>query len=238
MRLGLIFALAPLLAFAQQQPGAVLGTVKSGAPITIDGTSFSPAASPSWPVADRDELAVSSASVLFAGVDGNRLTFAPETRVLVRTVAGGQLYFYVRQGSLEFESTARGVYVCIGNRLFVSSAQAKGTMSLGQANAVTRQTESGRLLEDGVRSCGEQGITGFQTGLTPGTQGAAGGTATGAAAPAAGGGISTPGTIVAGGVGVGVAVSSGLGTGVSGGCGTPGGCNFNPVAISPSQPGQ
>jgi hypothetical protein len=246
-----IFAVAVLLpgVFAQQTHQGVVGTCSSSATIMIDDAEMSPTAAASWPVVAGDEIAATSAPALLTTVDHNLVTFERESKVRIGSVENGQTYLYVRQGGLLFDTTTRHLFICIGNRLFVPDAGSQAVLRIEKSGAVSRTLRGGRLLEQGERACGEQPPANLVAGLpvipsgtggvgaggiVSGAGGAAGGTATAAGAGAgAAGGVAG---VAAGAVGAGSAAAAGAAGTFANSCTTPGGCNHNPLSISPSTP--
>ncbi len=271
-------AFGPLPTGAQQRPSP-LGTIKSVAPLMIDGALVSPAAAPVWPLAEGDEVAVTSAPAVFVASDGNRLTFDKATKARVKTIADGKTYVFLRSGTVAFKTTAAQLFVCAGGKLYAPPTNTTGTIRLGNLKNVNRKADSGKFSEDGLKTCDEKGplqslakaapAAGTATGgAAAGTASAAGTAATGGAVAAGGAaagttagtaagtaiGIGTAATtaVVTGGVvaaasaaAVGLAssasassTSSGASaTGVAVPCAAGGdGCNFNPPAVSSSQP--
>jgi len=205
---------------------AVVGLIRSTAPMLIDGTVMAPDASPVWPLASGDEVAAISSTAVFTASDGNRLTFQKESKARVLRIEEGRTYVFLRQGTVSFHAAARQVFICAGGHLYVPPPSSKGTIRLDASNTVLRRLDSGQFLEDGVRACGESGILNIvsRAGALGGSAGvAAAGTAGGAAA-AAGAGAGTAagvgGAVAAGGAAAGVSAGAAAGTAAGLGIGT------------------
>jgi len=244
---GAIFAMAVLLPaglFAQQRPG-IVGTFTSSAAVVIDDVAMQPTAAASWPLVEGDEIASTSAPALLTTTDGNLITFERESKARVKTVENGKPYIYVREGGVLFETKTPRLDICIGNRLFVPGAGAKGVLRWEKSGAVSRSVTAGQLIEQGERACDDQapGAVISQVPPAPGSQGgSAGGTASAGGGPA--GGTATAPTAAPGGgkaiaVGV-VGAASAAAAGIVGAffssCTASGGCNHNPLSLSSSTP--
>ena len=246
-----IFATAVLLpagVFAQQRPG-IVGTFTSSAAVVIDDVAMQPTAAASWPLVEGDEIASTSAPALLTTADGNLITFERESKARVKTAENGQPYIYVRQGGVLFETKTPRLDICIGNRLFVPGAGAKGVLRWEKSGAVSRSMTAGQLIEQGERACDDQApgaVVSQIPGAPGGSGGSAGGTAGGTASAGGGpaGGTATAPTAAPGGgkaiaVGV-VGAASAAAAGIVGAffssCTASGGCNHNPLSISSSTP--
>jgi hypothetical protein len=205
-------------------PPRAVGTISSSAPITINGSEMSPTLAPFWPLAAKDEIAT-SASALLQTAGRNLLTLDANSKARIDAAGNGLEYIYIRQGGLHFDARTGPIYVCIGDHLYVPAKSARGTLRFNASGAVDSSLELGVLLEQGTRVCGQDASVDFLSGLPK----AAGGTI--GAAP---GGLSTR-TRTA--ITVGAALAALLPAFFSSTpCGLSSGCNFNPPAISPSQP--
>jgi hypothetical protein len=196
-----------------------------------------PTASASWPVVQGDEIDAPSAPALFTTADGDLVTFERDSKARVKTVENGQPYIYVQQGGVLFETKTPRLDICIANRLYVPGSGAKGVLRWEKSGLVSRSMTAGQLLEQGERACDDQVAAPLanQPVIAPGgTGGAAGGTAT--APTAAPGGPSTVTSVVVGAVGAGSAAAGGAVGAFTSSCTTPGGCNHNPLSVSPSTP--
>jgi hypothetical protein len=201
---------------------AVVGTISSSAPITINGSEMSPSAAPSWPLVAKDEIA-NSAPALLQTAGRDLITLDANSKARVADAGNGSAYVYVRQGGLRFDARTGPIYVCIGDHLYVPSKSALGTLRLDSSGAVDSRLERGVFAEQGTRACGPDVAVDFLSGLPKAAGGAVGG------AP---GGLSTDAKIAIG-VGVAAAVGAGLASLFSPApCGSPNGCNFNPVSIT------
>jgi hypothetical protein len=233
------------LVCAAQKPN-VAGTISSTASIEIDGTAMAPA--PSWPLVDRDEVGTTSSPALLLTPDQNAITLAAQTKVRIRVLPEHQTWLYVREGGLSFETRTSNVLICMANHVFQPAAQTKGSLILEKSGLVTRRAARNAFNEKETRLCNEEGpINLLTSGASAGASGAssggavAGGTASGAATVAGGtaAGAATAGTTIAAGVLAGSAAATGAvsaaGT-VGSPCTSGAGCNFNPVAVSPSTP--
>jgi len=224
----LVVVCVPLLADSAIT-APVIGTISSPAPITIDGHDLTPTAAPTWPLVSNDEISVSAQALVRTG-GRDMLTFDHLTKFRISSAAKNRPYIYVRQGGLVFHAVGGPIYVCIGDRLYVPARDSEGVLRLEGNGAVTHQLTRGTFREEGLRPCSlafaasflgslpvaAGGTVGAQTSTALGTAGIIAGTA----APAA-----SAGTAAA------FATSSPS----AAACSTPGGCNFNPVSISPSQ---
>lgn len=209
---------------ARQTP-PIVGGISSTAPVEIDGTSMAPA--PSWPLVDRDVVRTTSAPGLILTPDRNAINLLPGTTVRIRTIPPRQTWIFVREGGLSVETMNPGVMVCIANRVFQPSADAKGSLALDAVGAVSRSVTSGALTELRVTACNEQ----LAAGMTAPGGPVAGGTAT---APSPAGNRAAIAAAAAG-----LAASAGLaffGGAPAVNCGSGAGCNFNPPPVSPSGP--
>jgi hypothetical protein len=206
-------------------PG-VVGTISSSAPITINGSEMSPTASPSWPLAAKDEIA-NSAPALLQTASHDLITLDANSRTRISDAANGAGYIYVRQGGLQFDSRTGPIYVCIADRLYVPAKSAKGSLRLDASGAVDSRLERGVYAEQGTRACGQDVPADFLGGLPKAAGGSIG------PAPA---GTSTSTKVI---IGTALAAAALTGTAFlysSPPCALASGCNFNPASISPSQP--
>jgi hypothetical protein len=243
MRSGFILAVCCVATLSAADPPAPqaastsVGTISSTAGVMIDGTMMARGAAPSWPLADQDEIATTSAPAQVRTFGQNAITLQSETRARIRSTQPGQLYIYLRSGGLTFDTKAIGVSICAHDRLFIPATPAKGSVKVAASGVTT----SGSFGEAGQRPCDEDGLAGLLTGL-PGTGGAAGGTAIGTGTGGAAGGVANGAgggvVAVAGIVAVGAASAAGLATTAGGGstCTSPAGCNFNAAPPSSSGP--
>jgi hypothetical protein len=232
--------LVPVGISAQQS--RVIGTCTSSAPIVIDDIEMQPTAAAAFPVVDGDEIAATSAPALFTTSDKNLVTFERESKARVGTIEGGQTYVYVRQGGVSFVANNADLDICMANSLFIPAAGSKGILRLEKTGAVSRVMSAGALIDDGQRACDDHtpGPLANQPPIQAG--GNAGGTATAPPGPA--GGTATAPTpapstrlsSILGGVGAGSAAAGGLVGAFANTCTSPGGCNHNPLAVSPSTP--
>lgn len=207
-------------------PAAVVGTISSTAPVTINGSEMSPTVSPSWPLVAKDEIATTAAALLQTS-NRDRLILDANTRARIGTAGGALQYIYIRQGGLQFDTQAGPVYICMAGHLYVPAKSSKGILRLQTNNSVGASLDSGAFTQQGTRSCPPDASTDFLAGLPPG---AAGGAIGGA------GGISTAGKIA-----VGVSVAAGAGAAAAGflsSSNSPPPCTSCaiPPAISPSVP--
>jgi hypothetical protein len=203
-----------------------IGTISSSAPITINGSEMSPSAAPSWPLVSKDEI-TNSAPALLQTAGRDLITLDANSKARVSQAGNGLEYIYIRQGGLRFDTRTGPVYVCIGDHLYVPSKSARGSLRLDSSGMVDSKLERGVFSEQGARACGPDVAVDFLSGLPKAAGGSVGG------APA---GLSTQAKI-----GIGLAIASGAAAGSaslfsSAPCASPNGCNFNPAAISPSQP--
>lgn len=237
--------LLPAGVFAQQSRPVIVGTFTSSASVIIDDVEMRPTAAASWPLVEGDEIAATSAPALLTTTDGNLVTFERESKARVKTVEGGQPYIYVREGGVLFETKTPRLDICIGNRLFIPGAGAKGVLRWEKSGAVTRSMSAGQLIEQGERACDDQAPGApipNQISSAPGGPGSAGGTASGAGGPA--GGTATAPTAAPGGgraiaigaIGAASAAAAGAAGAFASSCTASGGCNHNPLSISPSTP--
>lgn len=207
-----------------------IGTISSAMPVTINGSEMLPAAAPSWPLADKDEI-VTAGPALLQTVNRDTLTLDENTKARVSTTGKGAEYLYVREGGLHFDASQGPVFLCMAGRLYVPKTSAKGALRLNPGSAVSASLEQGSFTEQGARSCGPDFSDAFLSGLPS----AAGGTVGGA-----GGGLRTVGAIAAGtavALGTTAAAAAGLfGSNAPTACSSASGCNFNPPPISPSTP--
>jgi hypothetical protein len=215
-------AVSALLARTDPSP-SVIGTISSSAPITINGTEMSPSLAPSWPLAPKDEI-TNSAPALLQTAGHDSLTLDANSKVRIDATGNGSDYIYVREGGLRFDAGAGPIYVCIAGHLYVPSKSSKGSLRLNPSGSVDSSLESGVFSEQGTRQCGPDFSGDFLKGLPKAAGGAVG------AAP---GGLSTGAKIT---IGAAAAVSGLAFLFSSAPCALPNGCNFNPAAISPSQP--
>jgi hypothetical protein len=216
-------------ALAQQDnaPGAAVGTVSSTDPVTINGTAMSPAAAPSWPLAPKDEIA-NTAPARIQTADRNVLTLDANSRARISSVGNSQPYIYVRQGGVQFNAANGPVYICIGDRLYVPTRSAQGSVRINSSGTVVNSLQQGTFAEQGTRPCTPDAAGDFLSGLPR----AAGGSI-GPAPP--GGGLSTS-TKVAIGVTAAEGGAAALAYFLLSRCSSSNGCNFNPASISASQP--
>jgi len=223
----LVIALASAGIAAPQDSSAVVGTITSTQPITINGSEMSPSASPSWPLAARDEI-TTSAPAMLQTQDRNAVTFDALTKARIGTGGNGTAYIYMRQGGLHFDASTGPVYVCIGDRLYVPTKSAQGTLRIDPSGMVVSRLERGSLAESGTRACTQDVGPDFLSGLPRAAGGSIGPTPTG--------GLTTGAKVR---IGVSIAAAALAGTAFlfsSSPCASTSGCNFNPAPISPSQP--
>jgi hypothetical protein len=187
---------------------------------------MSPTVAPSWPLVAKDEIS-NSAPALLQTAGRDLITLDANSKARIADAGNGSDYLYVRQGGLQFDTRTGPVYVCIGGHLYVPSKSARGSLRLDSSGMVDSRLESGAFTEQGARTCGPDVAADFLSGLPKAAGGAAG------AAP---GGTSTSTKVI-----IGVTIASAAAAGLaslfsSAPCGSPNGCNFNPTAISASQP--
>jgi len=210
---------------APQNSPSVVGTISSTEPITINGSAMSPSAAPSWPLAARDEIAT-TAPALFQTADRNVVRFEANSKARVGSAGNGLTYIYVREGGVHFNARTGPIYICIGDRLFIPTKSAQGILKVDPSGSAASNLESGVFAEQGTRACAQDVPADFLSGLPQ----AAGGSVGGPGGFTTSAKISTTVTVVA-------AVIAGTASLFSSApCGSPNGCNFNPPAISPSQP--
>jgi hypothetical protein len=238
--------LLPVGVFAQQSRPVIVGTFTSSASVIIDDVEMRPTAAASWPLVEGDEIAATAAPALLTTADGDLVTFERESKARVKTVEGGQPYIYVREGGVLFETKTPRLDICIGNRLFIPGAGAKGVLRWEKSGAVTRSMSAGQLTEQGERACDDQApgapIPNQISSAPGGPGGSAGGTASGGGGPA--GGTATAPTAAPGGgraiaigaIGAASAAAAGAAGAFASSCTASGGCNHNPLSISPSTP--
>jgi hypothetical protein len=205
---------------------AVVGTISSSAPITINGSEMSPSAAPSWPLVAKDEI-TNSAPALLQTAGHDLITLDANSKARISKAGNGFEYIYVRQGGLQFDTRTGPMYVCIAGHLYVPAKSARGSLRLDSSGAVDSRLERGVFAEQGARVCGPDVAVDFLDGLPKAAGGSIG--------PAPGG-LSTGAK-----VGIGLGIASGAAAGSaslfsSSPCASPNGCNFNPASISPSQP--
>jgi len=240
----LLLAASGALMYGAEEPG-VIGAVTSTSPIIIGKTSMSPAAAPSWPVVERDEIETTTAPAFLVTPEQNRVVLDPGAAVNARKVESGELYIYLRKGGLSFNAKSRRIYICAGGSLYVARSPASGIVRLEQPGSVFDRLDSGKFEEKGKRVCNDQGVMAYLTAAAAGG-GAVTGAAGGAGVASAGAAVSgaTAGGIVAGaatlavaGAGVAgtVAATSFVAASASSTCGATG-CNFNPPPVSVSGP--
>jgi hypothetical protein len=239
--------LLPAAVCAQQRTG-IVGSLTSSASVVIDDVAMQTTAAAAWPVVEGDEIGATSAPALLTTTDGNLITFERDSKAKVKTIENGQPYLYVRQGGVLFETKTPRLNICIGNRLFVPAAGAKGILRWEKSGAVTRMMTAGQILEQGNRACDDQEPGAVVTETSPNQissanqGGAAGGTASGGGAPPAGGTatapIAAPGgrSLSVGAIGAASAAAAGAVGAFFSSCTASGGCNHVPLAISSSTP--
>lgn len=203
---------------------SVVGTISSSAPITINGTEMSPSLAPSWPLAPKDEI-TNSAPALLQTAGHDSLTLDANSKVRIDATGNGSDYIYVRQGGIRFDAATGPIYVCIAGHLYVPAKSSRGILRLDPSGSVDSSLERGTFSEQGTRQCGPDFSGDFLSGLPKAAGGAVGG------AP---GGLNTTATRIIVGA---AAAAAGLAFLFSSApCASPNGCNFNPPAISASQP--
>jgi hypothetical protein len=225
LTLGLALASLTLASQGAGNSSAVVGTISSSTPVTINGSEMQPSVAPSWPLAAQDEITTAGAALLQTA-NRDTLLLDANTRVRVNKIGATYQYIYVRQGGLEFDAKSGPVFVCVGNRLYVPASAARGSLRLDPANTVMASLDTGTFAQQGTRSCGPDPSADFLSGL-PGTAGGTIGPPTGLSTSAKTG-------IVAGALGA-AAVGGILGF-MNGPPCAPGGCHFIPPSISPSAP--
>ena len=223
----LMVAVASAMIAAPQSSSPVIGTISSTQPITINGSEMLPSASPSWPLAARDEI-TTSAPAMLRTQDRNVLTFDALSKARIGTGGNGSAYIYMRQGGLRFDAATGPVYICIGDRLFVPAKSAQGTLRINPSGMVVSQLDRGGFAEPGTRVCTQDAAGDFLSGLPKAAGGSIG--------PIPGGGLTTSAKI-SDGIAIAAAVAAGTASLFSSSqCASSNGCNFNPAPISPSQP--
>jgi hypothetical protein len=211
---------------APQNAPSIVGTISSTEPITINGSAMSSSAAPSWPLAARDEIATAGPS-LFQTADRNVVRFEANSKARISSAGNGLTYIYVREGGVHFNARTGPIYICIGDRLFIPAKSAQGILKVDQSGSAASNLERGVFAEQGTRACAQDVPADFLSGLPQAAGGSVGGPGGGFTTSAK---ISTAVTVVA-------AVVAGTASLFSSApCGSPNGCNFNPPAISPSQP--
>lgn len=228
-----VLACLPALALAAgaADPQAVIGTIASKGPVTIDGADMSPSAAATWPIAAQDEIS-NSATAMLRTPTQDVLTFEANSKARIATVETGRPYIYLRQGAVHFNAKAGLVYVCAAGRLFVPGKSAEGSVAIAPSGAVISRLERGAFTEQGVRACVPAVPPSFLSGL-PAVAGATlSGTASAAAGSRASIGAATAATIV----GTGAVAAATLSSLFASTCSSPAGCNANPDSISPTQP--
>jgi hypothetical protein len=219
-------AVASAMIAAPQSSSSVVGTISSTDPITINGSATSPSAAPSWPLAAKDEIAT-TAPALLQTTDRNAVRFDADSKARISSAANGSAYLYVRQGGIHFDARTGPLYICMADRMYIPAKSAQGVLRIDQSGTVVVNLESGTFVEQGTRMCGPDVPPDFLTGLPQAAGGSIG------PPPAAGGGINKRNLAIAAAA---VAASIGASHFASlSSCATPGGCNFNPASISPSQ---
>jgi hypothetical protein len=253
-RLG-IFTAAILLTgvvSGQQVQRRIVGNYTSSAMVLIDDTEMRPTAAAYWPVVDGDEISATSAPALLTTADRNLVTFERYSKAKVKSIGNGQTYIYVRQGGVLYDTQTARLNICIANRLFEPGAGSRGILKLEKTGAVTRVPITGTLLRQGEQACNDEAVglllaeqpAAGSAGVAAGVGGVAGGTASapavaaGAAGASAGvgGAAGSAAGVAAGAVGAGSAAATGAVGSFSSSCTASGGCNHNPVSISPSTP--
>jgi hypothetical protein len=221
----LVVAVASAMSAAPQSSSSVVGTISSTEPITINGSTTSPSAAPSWPLAARDEVAT-TAPALLQTTDRNAVRFDADSKARVGSAGNGMAYLYVRQGGVHFNTRTGPIYICIADRLYIPAKSAQGVLRLDRSGSAVVSLESGTFAEQGTRTCGPDVPPDFLSGLPQ----------------AAGGSIGPPPTVGAGinkrnlAIGLSAVAAAVIYSNFAPGlCGSPGGCNFNPASISPSQ---
>jgi hypothetical protein len=221
---------------------AIVGSVSSTRPLTVDNVSMSPTGSASWPVVAGDEIAT-EASALLNTADHNVVVFDRASRAklklaTVNPATQNQTYVFLLQGGLTFDARSSRLMICAAGKLFVPEKAAKGLLKLGVNGVVSERLDRGAFAENGTRGCDEAGPAqegpAAQTGL-PGAAGAVipaiAGHTVGAAIAVAGAGAAAAGSAVA----IGSAVAAANATTVSSTCADTG-CNTNPPVVSTIQP--
>jgi hypothetical protein len=181
---------------------SVIGSVTSTSPIIIDRTSMSPAAAPSWPVVDRDEIETTTDAAFLVTPERNRVVLYPGAIVNSRRTESGELYVYLRKGGLSFNVRSRRIYICAGGSLFVAKSPTSGVVRVEESGGVFDRLDTGKFEEKGKRVCNEQGVVAIITGGVAGAAGSAGI----AGAGSAGAGAAGAGAAGAGAAGAGAAV--------------------------------
>ncbi len=186
----------------------VLGAISSNKPIVISQITLSPTASPSWPVVEGDEIVARESSAFLVTAEKNRVVLDRGAVVNTRRVESGELYVYLRQGSLTFQVRSRKVYLCAANRLYVAKTSATGVLRMDPSGNVADHLNGGQFEERGKRPCNERGLLSLAaapaSGATAGA-GSVGGVAAGSAAAA--GGVAA-GSAAVGGTAAGVAAGT------------------------------
>src|ERR1017187_624505 len=95
--------ISALIAGSSSPAPSMVGTISSSEPIMINGSGMSPSASPSWPVAGKDEISVSAAAV-FRSKGKDILTFDPHSRAKIDSAQNGRAYVYIREGGVYFNA--------------------------------------------------------------------------------------------------------------------------------------